>query len=156
LRARAHAWHDASIIGAANALIPLPARSIPACDYPVRVSHRRLVLVSGLTLGDYLLWNWSLSGGHDVLAIVSGLSLVPLVLITASLLAVTTARALARTPLPPVRRRRRPTAPGATAPAHPASSYVRALHPDGLYDSDLAAEISRVPSTTSSSGKIAA
>jgi len=34
------------------------------------VSARPLVFVSGLTVGDYLLWNWSLSGNHDVLALV--------------------------------------------------------------------------------------
>jgi hypothetical protein len=37
------------------------------------VSHRPLVFVSGLTVGDYLLWNWSLNGSHDVVALVSGL-----------------------------------------------------------------------------------
>ncbi|MGO8904467.1 MAG: hypothetical protein ACLQMH_02430 [Solirubrobacteraceae bacterium] len=39
------------------------------------MSHRPLALVSGLTLGDYLLWNWSLSANHDVLALASGLTL---------------------------------------------------------------------------------
>jgi hypothetical protein len=34
--------------------------------------------VSGLTIGDYLLWNWSLNSNHDVLALVSGLTLPPL------------------------------------------------------------------------------
>jgi len=43
------------------------------------VSRRPLVPVLGLTLGDYLLWNWSLNGSHDVLALVSGLTLPPLV-----------------------------------------------------------------------------
>jgi hypothetical protein len=42
------------------------------------VSHRPLVLLSGLTVGDYLLWNWSVGGNHLVLALVSGLTLVPL------------------------------------------------------------------------------
>ena len=42
------------------------------------MSRRPLVFVSGLTVGDYLLWNWSLNGNHDVLALVSGLTLPPL------------------------------------------------------------------------------
>jgi len=42
--------------------------------------HRRLALFGAVTLGDYLLWNWSLAGNHDVLAIAAGLSLPPLVL----------------------------------------------------------------------------
>jgi len=42
------------------------------------MSPRPLALVLGLTAGDYLLWNWSLSGNHDVPALVSGLTLPPL------------------------------------------------------------------------------
>ena len=42
------------------------------------VSHRPLAFVPGSPLGDYLLWNWSLNGNHDVLALVSGLTLPPL------------------------------------------------------------------------------
>ena len=44
------------------------------------MSHRPLVFVSGLTVGDYLLWNWSLNSNHDVIALVSGLTLPPLAL----------------------------------------------------------------------------
>jgi hypothetical protein len=53
--------------------------------------------VSGLTIGDYLLWNWSLNGNHDVLALVSGLTLPPLAIVVLWLLALTVARLLART-----------------------------------------------------------
>jgi len=60
------------------------------------VSHRPLVFIAGLTLGDYLLWNWSLSGNHDVLAVAAGLTLPPLALATLALLAVTLLRAFAR------------------------------------------------------------
>jgi hypothetical protein len=60
------------------------------------VSHRALLLVSGLTLGDYLLWNWSLNHNRDVLALVSGLTLPPLALACLWLLALTLARLLAR------------------------------------------------------------
>jgi hypothetical protein len=56
------------------------------------VSYRPLAFVSGLTLGDYLLWNWSLNSNHDVLALVSGLTLPPLVLACAWLLALSLIR----------------------------------------------------------------
>jgi hypothetical protein len=58
----------------------------------VRVSHRPLAIVTGLTIGDYLLWNWSLNGNHDVLALVSGLTLPPLAIAFLWLLVLTVAR----------------------------------------------------------------
>jgi hypothetical protein len=58
----------------------------------VRVSHRPLAIVSGLTIGDYVLWNWSLNGNHDVLALVSGLTLPPLAIAFLWLLVLTVAR----------------------------------------------------------------
>jgi hypothetical protein len=61
----------------------------------VRVSHRPLAIVSGLTIGDYLLWNWSLNGNHDVLALISGLTLPPLTIAFLWLVALTVARLLA-------------------------------------------------------------
>jgi hypothetical protein len=60
------------------------------------VSHRPLVFVSGLTVGDYVLWNWSLNGNHDVLALVAGLTLPPLAVACVWLLALSGARLLAR------------------------------------------------------------
>jgi hypothetical protein len=60
------------------------------------VSHRPLVLVTGLTVGDYLLWNWSLNGNHGVLALISGISLPPLAVVCVWLLAIGAARLLAR------------------------------------------------------------
>jgi hypothetical protein len=77
------------------------------------VSHRPLAIVSGLTIGDYLLWNWSLNGSHDVLALVSGLTLPPLAAAFLWLIALTGARLLART--------RRPGARKATRAARPAA-----------------------------------
>jgi hypothetical protein len=59
------------------------------------VSHRPLAIVSGLTIGDYLLWNWSLNGNHDVLALVSGLTLPPLAIAFLWLVALTIARLFA-------------------------------------------------------------
>ena len=57
--------------------------------------HRPLVFVSGLTFGDYLLWNWSLNGSHTALALVSGLTLPPLVLACLWLVALTLTRLIA-------------------------------------------------------------
>jgi hypothetical protein len=59
------------------------------------VPRRPPVFVLALTVGDYLLWNWSLNGGHDVLALVSGLTLPPLALISFWLLAITAMRTVA-------------------------------------------------------------
>jgi hypothetical protein len=60
--------------------------------------------VSGLTAGDYLLWSWSLSGNHDVLALISGLTLPPLAVVCLWLLVLSAARLIARTARRPVSR----------------------------------------------------
>jgi hypothetical protein len=60
------------------------------------VSHRPLVFVTGLTVGDYLLWNWSLNGNHTVLALISGLTLPPLAVACLWLLTMSVARLIAR------------------------------------------------------------
>ncbi|MFI4984926.1 MAG: hypothetical protein ACHQAV_02940 [Solirubrobacterales bacterium] len=60
------------------------------------MSHRPLALVSGLTVGDYLLWNWSLTNGHDVLALTAGLTLLPLGAAWVWLLTLSLAHLLAR------------------------------------------------------------
>ncbi len=60
------------------------------------MSHRPLAIVSGLTIGDYLLWNWSLNESHDVLALVSGLTLPPLAAAFVWLIALTAVRLLGR------------------------------------------------------------
>jgi hypothetical protein len=59
------------------------------------VSRRPSVFVLGLTVGDYLLWNWSLNNGHDVLALISGLTLPPLALVSVWVLAAGAIRLLA-------------------------------------------------------------
>ncbi len=61
------------------------------------MSQRPLAIVSGLTIGDYLLWNWSLNHSYDVSALISGLTLPPLAIATAWLLVLGVARLLART-----------------------------------------------------------
>ncbi len=58
------------------------------------MARRPLVFVLGLTLGDYLLWNWSLNSNHDIIALASGLTLPPLALVSAWLLALGCARIL--------------------------------------------------------------
>jgi hypothetical protein len=55
-----------------------------------------MALVCGLTFGDYLLWNWSLTNNHDVPALVSGLTLPPLAAACVWLMAVSIARVLSR------------------------------------------------------------
>src|SRR5438105_4985364 len=51
-----------------------PASPVSVFD----VSARPLVLVSGLTACDYLLWTWALNPHQDVPALVAGLTLPPL------------------------------------------------------------------------------
>jgi hypothetical protein len=63
---------------------------------PYRPLRPRLAAVALLALGDYLLWNWSLGANHDVLALVCGVTLVPLLIALAWLLVVAAVRLLAR------------------------------------------------------------
>ncbi len=60
------------------------------------MSRRPLVTVPALTLADLLLWHWSLTAPHAVLAIVAGLTLPPLVVASMWLLAIACVRLLAR------------------------------------------------------------
>ncbi len=57
---------------------------------------RALAYVSALTAGDYMLWNWSVGGAHDVLALASGLTLLPLAAVCLGLLALACLQMLAR------------------------------------------------------------
>ncbi len=68
------------------------------------MSYRPLVYVFGLTLGDYLLWKWSLGNHHDTLALVSGLTLPPLGTACLWLLALALMRLIARHGRLPARR----------------------------------------------------
>jgi len=95
------------------------------------VSRRPPVLVIGLTVGDFLLWNWSLNAGHDVLALISGLTLPPLALMSAWMLAMGAMRAIAaatrfmrraRTAPAPQPARRSAGARRAARPAHGGSA----------------------------------
>jgi hypothetical protein len=71
------------------------------------VSRATLVTVPALTLGDLLLWHWALAGSHDIFALISGLTLPPLLIATAWLLVVTVVRMLARGARRPFARRSR-------------------------------------------------
>jgi hypothetical protein len=91
------------------------------------VSRRPPVVVIGLTVGDFLLWNWSLNAGHDVLALISGLTLPPLALLSAWVLALGTMRAIAagarfarRARTPPAAQPARRSAGAGRAAPHPA------------------------------------
>ncbi len=96
------------------------------------MQHRPLALVSVLAVGDYLLWNWSLQGNHDVLALISGLTLVLLAIALIWLMALNATRLLsgaarrrgatgarrgaARTTTAPARKPARPSRPSAGMP----------------------------------------
>lgn len=80
------------------------------------MSYRPLVFVIGLTVGDYLLWNWSLNGNHDVLALIAGLTLPPLAVACVWLTAVSVARLVAARAVRPGARRREAAAAEARAP----------------------------------------
>lgn len=49
-----------------------------------------------LTVGDYLLWNWSLASNHVILSLLAGLTLLPLAAVSLGLIALATLGLLAR------------------------------------------------------------
>jgi hypothetical protein len=124
------------------------------------MSHRPLAFVSVLALGDYLLWNWSLNGNHDALALVSGLTLPPLAIAFLGLLVLSLARLISHS----ARRSSRRHAIDSTRRSR-AQAASRARAVDGprrspgttgmLLDEDQATT-STAASGSSSSGKIAA
>jgi hypothetical protein len=61
------------------------------------VLHRPLALVLVLTGGDYLLWDWSLNGNHEIPALAAGLTLPPLAIALILLVAVNVGRLFAST-----------------------------------------------------------
>jgi hypothetical protein len=117
----------------------------------LRVPHRPLAFVSALTVSDYLLWNWSLTNGHDVLALIAGLTLLPLGTVWVWLITLTLARLLAHSARRgPSISARRPLAgtPGDPQPARAAVTASRAL--------DETAAASTAASPASPSRKLAA
>jgi len=111
------------------------------------VSHRPLALVFGLTIGDYLLWSWSLNGSHDVLALVSGLTLPPLAVACLWLLVLTLTHLVARST------RRSPVqAPARRAHADPATERETGASATATPDQTPASTTPSAPSP----GKLAA
>lgn len=55
---------------------------------------RALPLLLALTAADYALWDWSIADGHDILSLVSGLTLLPVAAVTVGMLVVGGARLL--------------------------------------------------------------
>ena len=53
---------------------------------------RALAFLLVLTVADYMLWNWSIAGGHDVVSLVAGLTLLPLGTVSIAQLALAAAR----------------------------------------------------------------
>jgi hypothetical protein len=112
----------------------------------MHVPYRPLVFVSGLTVGDYLLWNWSLSGDHGVLTLVSGLTLPPLAVVCVWLLVLNLARLLmgrperraARADLR-ARTRRAHSRPGTATRARTVGEPASSTAPAGRSSSKLAA-----------------
>jgi hypothetical protein len=60
----------------------------------MNVRLRALVFLLVLTAGDYLLWDWSIAGGHDIVSLVAGLTLLPLAAISLGQLALAAGRLL--------------------------------------------------------------
>jgi hypothetical protein len=58
------------------------------------VRLRALVFLLVLTAVDYLLWNWSIANGRDVLSLGAGLTLLPLAALSVAQLALAGARLL--------------------------------------------------------------
>jgi hypothetical protein len=45
-----------------------------------------------LTVADYMLWNWSIAGGHDIVSLAAGLTLLPLGTVSIAQLALAAGR----------------------------------------------------------------
>jgi hypothetical protein len=108
-----------------------------------------LALVCGLAVGDYLLWNWSLSHSHDVPALIAGLTLPPLTIAFLWLIALSAGRLLARTT-------RRAPARSRFTSATPAGDRRPPRAADAAGTSAGSQQRAPATSTTGSSGKLAA
>jgi hypothetical protein len=112
----------------------------------VRVPYRSLGIFGALSVGDYLIWNWSVAGNHDVVAIISGLSL-PVLLVVLILLAIRNFLSLLNSSTPA---RRRPL--GADS-QH--ASLNRSVE-DGTLTARPAGEVPQPRTSTARRGKVAA
>jgi hypothetical protein len=105
--------------------------------------HRRPVaLVLALAAGDYLLWNWSLQSGHDILALISGLTLPPLAITLIWLFVLNVGRLLARSA-------RHPRASGAARAArHPVRRQRGGQTPSMAADATMTRDVSATSDST--------
>ena len=103
------------------------------------MSLRPLVFLTGLTLGDFLLWNWSLNGNHDVLALASGLTLPPLAVAFLWLLVLNLARLIVLVARRPAARRRLRTSTARPATATPQATQAPAKASTGTPSRKIAA-----------------
>lgn len=55
---------------------------------------RALVFLLVLTVGDYLLWNWSIADSHDIVSLVAGLTLLPLAAVSCGALVIAGTRSI--------------------------------------------------------------
>lgn len=117
------------------------------------MTYRPLAIVSGLTFGDYLLWNWSLNNNHDVLALASGLTLPPLALACLAMLALNVVRLLGRSTM---RSRRRAALVGARARREDRVRAEDERRPATVAGGNREASSASTASSPSSSGKLAA
>jgi hypothetical protein len=85
---------------------------------------RSLAVVGVLALCDYMLWNWSVGANHDVIALVAGVTLIPLLIALAWLVVVAVARLLAH-----VARRPRASGVGARGGAAGRDTRAGGSHP---------------------------
>jgi hypothetical protein len=58
------------------------------------VRLRALPFLLVLTAGDYVLWDWSIADGHDIVSLVAGLTLLPLAAVSIGGLVLAGARLL--------------------------------------------------------------
>lgn len=91
---------------------------------------RALPLLLVLTAADYAFWDWSIAGGHDLVSLISGLTLLPLAAATLAMLAVGAGRLLSLALEHPATRRRSAAGDAAKrrASAHDAQTAVPDPH----------------------------
>jgi hypothetical protein len=112
----------------------------------VRVPYRSLGIFGALSVGDYLIWNWSVAGNHDAVAIISGLSL-PVLLVVLVLLAIRNLLSLLNGS---TSTRRRPL------DAESQHTSLNRSVEDGTLTARPAGEVSQPHTSTSRRGKVAA
>lgn len=117
---------------------------------------RPLAIVALLAFWDYLLWNWSVDGNHDVLALVAGVTLIPLSIAAAWLAVLTVAHLFASL----ARRSRNAAGTGAARIRHAGAAATREAGPGSAAvqaaGAHQMAEAHRPDSSASPSSRLAA